>query len=107
MVYSINELKNKIAPLAVKYNLYAVYIFGSYARNEATEDSDVDILINRTGSTIKGIGIGGLYNELCESIGKQIDLITTSTLEQESIIQQTPWFVENLKKERVLLYERQ
>ena len=43
MVYSIEELKQKIIPLAVKYNLPAVYPFGSYARNEATENSDVEI----------------------------------------------------------------
>ncbi len=107
MIFTLDEIKQRVTPVAVKYELPAVYLFGSYARNEATEDSDVDILIDRTGSSVKGFGIGGLYNDLCESIGKKIDLLTTSALEQESTNQQTPWFVENLKKEMVLLYERQ
>jgi predicted nucleotidyltransferase len=107
VVYSIDELRSKIAPIARRYDLPAVYIFGSYARNEATEDSDVDILIDRTGSVVKGMVIGGLYNDLCESIGKGIDLVTTATLEQECTKRDTPWFVDNLMKERVLLYERQ
>lgn len=106
MVYSMEQLKQKIIPVAVKYNLPVVYIFGSYARNEATDDSDVDILIDRTGSVVKGMVIGELYNDLCSIIDKEIDLVTTATLEQESTKSQTPWFVENLKKERVILYER-
>ncbi|MDR3294725.1 MAG: nucleotidyltransferase domain-containing protein [Clostridiales Family XIII bacterium] len=36
------------APIAIKYQLPTVYLFGSYARGEATDDSDVDILIDRT-----------------------------------------------------------
>ncbi|GHV45633.1 nucleotidyltransferase [Synergistales bacterium] len=102
MIYSIDELKQKITPVAVQYKLPAVYIFGSYARNEATENSDVDILIDRTGSKIKGLfDLGGLYNDLCVSIGKEIDLITTDTLQQESTRRRTPWFVDNVSAERV------
>ena len=44
MVLTVNELKTRIAPIAAQYGLKAVYLFGSYARNEATDDSDVDIL---------------------------------------------------------------
>ena len=44
MIYTIAELSRKIIPIAQKYNIPAVYIFGSYARNEATENSDVDVL---------------------------------------------------------------
>ena len=46
LIYTIDELKQKIVPIAARYNLPAVYLFGSYARNEATEESDVDILID-------------------------------------------------------------
>jgi predicted nucleotidyltransferase len=45
VIYSIDELKRKIAPIAEKYNLPAVYIFGSYARNEATEVQSCDTVI--------------------------------------------------------------
>ena len=106
MVLTVNELKEKITPIAAQYGLKAVYLFGSYARNEATEDSDVDILIDRTGSKIKGMfDMGGLYCDLQESIGKEIDLVTTQTLEQPSTRQRTPLFVDNLYAERVKIYE--
>lgn len=106
MVFTVEELKSRITPIARKYGLKAVYLFGSYARNEATDKSDVDILIDRTGSRIKGMfDMGGLYSELQESIGKEIDLVTTQTLEQASTRRRTPYFVENLYTERLKIYE--
>lgn len=106
MILTVDELKNRIAPIAKKYELRAVYLFGSYARNEATDDSDVDILIDRTDSKIKGMfDMGGLYNDLSKSIGKEIDLVTTQTLEQANTRRRTPLFVENLQTERLKIYE--
>lgn len=106
MVFTLDELKTKISPIAEKYGLKAVYLFGSYARNEATDDSDVDILIDRTDSKIRSIfDMGGLYSDLQESIGKEIDLITSQTLEQASTRKRMPLFIENLYSERVKIYE--
>ena len=105
MVYTIEQLKDRIAPVALKYGLPAVYVFGSYAKGEATEDSDIDILVDKTGTALIGmLAMGGLYNDLCEAIGKPIDLVTTGALEQESTLERTPWFVENLNRERVKIY---
>lgn len=104
MVYTVEELKRRVMPVAKKYNLQAVYLFGSYARNEATEQSDVDLLIDRTGSTIRGMfEMGGLYEDLCASIRKDVDLVTTQTLEQASTRQRTPQFVESVRAERIRL----
>lgn len=106
MVYSIDELKERIVPVAEKYHLRAVYLFGSYARNEATDDSDVDVIIDREGSRVRSLfDMGGLYNDLCESIGKNVDLVTTQTLEQESTQNRTPWFVNTLQAEMMKIYE--
>ena len=104
MVYSVEELKQRIAPVAEKYGLREVYLFGSYARSEATEQSDVDILIDRTGSKIRGMfEMGGLYEDLCASIGKEVDLVTTQTLEQSSTRQRSPLFIQNIQAERMRL----
>lgn len=106
MIYSIDELKERIRPVAEKYRLSAVYLFGSYARNEATDDSDVDVMIDRKGSIVKSMfDMGGLYNDLCESIGKEVDLITLQGLEQKSTQQRTPWFIENVRTDMVTIYE--
>ncbi|MBR4743920.1 MAG: nucleotidyltransferase domain-containing protein [Oscillospiraceae bacterium] len=105
MVFTLEELKTRVSPIAEKYGLKAVYLFGSYARNEATDDSDVDIMIDRTGSRIRSMfDMGGLYSDLQESIGKEIDLVTSQTLEQASTRQRVPSFVEALYAERVRIY---
>nr|WP_285017259.1 nucleotidyltransferase domain-containing protein [Lactococcus garvieae] len=40
----MKKLQKKVAPIAKNYNLKEVYLFGSYARGEAREDSDIDLL---------------------------------------------------------------
>ena len=104
MVYTIDELKQKIAPVAKKYNISAVYIFGSYARGEADSNSDVDILIKREGSKIHGWLMGGLYEDLREILGKGLDILTVEALEQHNIKEENPSFFENLMKEQVQIY---
>jgi len=105
MIYSLDEIKKRIKPVAEKYSLRAVYLFGSYARNEATDDSDVDIMIDRTGSKVKGLfDMSSLYDDLSESFGKEIDLITTHTLEQRDTIKRTPLFSKNVTEGRILIY---
>ena len=43
MIYTIDEISRRIQPVASAYGLRAVYLFGSYARGEATENSDIDL----------------------------------------------------------------
>ena len=108
LIYSIDDLKRRVEPVAKKYNLSAVYLFGSYARDEATDESDVDILIDRTDAKVVSLfDLGELYNDLCESIGKEIDLITTHSLFQDGHNERTPQFNEIVMKERVPIYIRQ
>ena len=44
-VYSINELKSIVAPIAEQHGVERIYLFGSYARGDFHIDSDVDIMI--------------------------------------------------------------
>ena len=104
MVYTIDELSRIIIPIAQKYKISTVYIFGSYARGDATDDSDVDIMIKREGSMIKGLLMGALYEELREGIGKGLDLITEESLEQHDYKNIRSWFYENTINERIKVY---
>ena len=107
MVYTIEQIKEKIAPVAQKYQLPAVYIFGSYARGDATADSDVDILVDRTDAKLQGLfAFGGLFNDFSEAFDKPVDLITTQALKQESTKEMSPDLIENIYKERRVVYEK-
>jgi predicted nucleotidyltransferase len=44
-IYAIEKIRNIVKPIAHKYNVQAIYLFGSYARGEATETSDLDFLV--------------------------------------------------------------
>ena len=107
MVYSIEELKQIITPIARKYHIPAVYLFGSYARGDATEDSDVDVLIQREGSIIRGLMIGELYGDLEQSLMKNIDLVTEESLRDKAERERSPWFIRNVFQERIQIYERE
>ena len=53
MIYTIDEISSRIRPVAEKYHLKAVYLFGSYARGEARDDSDVDLLVDLSGADLE------------------------------------------------------
>lgn len=75
-IYTINELINVISPIAEKHNVSRVYLFGSYARGEADEESDIDLRINADQPNTL-FALGGLYADLEEALGKSLDLVTT------------------------------
>ena len=78
-VYTLEEIAAIIAPIAARYDVDKIYIFGSYARGEADESSDIDLCIEAV--AIKGLfALGGLYSDLEEALGKELDLITVKSL---------------------------
>ncbi len=105
MIYTISEIKKCIEPIAEKYKLNAVYLFGSYARGEASDDSNIDILIDREGSTIKdGFDMGSLYEDLSSYLGKEIGLITLQTLEQKNTQDRSLLFIQKVRSEMIKIW---
>ena len=95
-----------MAPIAEAYGLRSIYVFGSYARNEATEHSDIDLLIDTTGTNLRSLlSLGQLYCDLEAALHKKIDLITLSSLEQSPALSSETLFRENVNKEKVKLYD--
>ena len=59
-------------------------IFGSYARNEQTKDSDIDILV-KLNKGITLLQLVRLENELSEKLGINVDLVTEGALTNEKL----------------------
>ena len=98
-IYSIKEIRDIITPIAIQYGVDRVYLFGSYARGEATESSDIDLCIDA--GSIKGLfALGGLYADLEDALEKELDLVTTGALQYNPDSR----FLENMRKDQVLLY---
>lgn len=106
MIYTVEQIRMRIEPVAKRYAVQAVYLFGSYARGEAREDSDIDLLVDTSGTELRSLfSLGALYCDLEEALGKQIDLITVSTLEQPAQMPSEEVFRETVLRERVSLYD--
>ena len=95
-ILTLLDIKKRVSDLGSQYGAERIFLFGSYARGEATVDSDIDLRIDR--GRIKGWALGGLLMDLEASLNKKVDLLTTGSLDNT--------FLDAIKNEEVLLYER-
>ncbi|WP_036224062.1 nucleotidyltransferase family protein [Mesoaciditoga lauensis] len=79
MKMNVNDIKVKILPILKKYNVKKAGIFGSVARNEENENSDVDILVE-IDSDISLLDFVGMKIEIEETLGRKVDLVEYSTI---------------------------
>ena len=77
-VLTIKEIRTKIKPILNKYGINNIYLFGSYARGEANNDSDVDIYCEK-GNIRSLINQVSLIEELEDALSKHVDIIFTTT----------------------------
>ena len=97
MPYRIEEIKIKAIPIVKRYGIKSLSLFGSYARNEADEDSDLDFFIDK--GNLKGLfEYYSLIDELENTFKCHVDLITTGIDDND--------FLNQIHKDEVILYER-
>ena len=77
-IYTIKEIKTIIKPILNKYGINEIYLFGSYARGEAKESSDIDIYCNK-GNVKTFIDQGLLEDELEKALNKKVDVVFDSS----------------------------
>ncbi len=76
---TIDDIKKVVAEIAPQYNLKKVTLFGSRANGTATENSDVDLIVDFS-VPISLMDISGLKIDLEESFGIGVDIITRRSL---------------------------
>ena len=74
------------------------WLFGSFARGEQTSQSDIDILVVLDHSKPVGMEFFGMYEDLKELLGRNVDLVTEHSL--------APFARQTVEKDRQLIYER-
>jgi len=93
--HSVEELRSIVAPVAEKYGVDKVYLFGSVARGDYNDNSDYDFYIEA--DKIKSIfKITGFRLDLRDAIGHEIDVVSTKRIDPE--------FMNNIMAEGILLY---
>lgn len=75
----IEKISEKIKPVAKKYNLTYVWLFGSYVKNKQKKDSDIDILL-KTEDVVGGFKIVEIKFELEKVLEKEVDIVTTGSI---------------------------
>ena len=80
--------------------VYSATLFGSYAKGNATEQSDVDIVIDSRGQLLN-MAFYGVLDEITERLGKQVDLFELSEIRKPS-----PMYTE-IMQSGVRIYDRQ
>jgi len=68
----LNYLTTHKKEFQQKYEIEQIGLFGSYARDEAKEDSDIDIFVKMKPSLFKLVG---LKQQIEEDLKKQVDVI--------------------------------
>ena len=68
------------AEICRRYGLAELSVFGSFAREEAGSDSDVDLLFELTPEARLGFGLFDLEAELVELFGRPVDLLSKDSI---------------------------
>ena len=95
-IYSISEIAGLIIPIAKRYGVASVWLFGSYARGEATETSDVDLLIDH-GRIRTLFELTGFRLDLEDALHKSVDVVTIEDL--------PPRLSASIHKDEVMIFD--
>jgi uncharacterized protein len=79
----LEEIKNKkqqLYQIAAKHGISRIYVFGSVARGESKDVSDIDFLIEMD-ENVSALGVGAFQYEVQQLLGIKIDVIPTFALQ--------------------------
>ena len=80
-IEEIKKVKQKLYRIAARHGISRVFVFGSVARGESTEVSDIDFLIEMDES-VSALGVGAFQYEVQQLLGIQVDVIPTFALNE-------------------------
>lgn len=94
---TVETIEIEIRKIAEKYDIERVYLFGSHARGEESEKSDVDLLVeNGPSMTILDLSSFMMYAK--EALNVEIDVVTLDGIHEG--------FYKNIRRDLVLLFEK-
>lgn len=71
----IDYLKDHKTDFSQRYSIEKIGLFGSFATNQNTENSDIDIVYQTSSKGLTFSQVSQLEDELCSEFGKNIDLV--------------------------------
>lgn len=96
MCISMETIKDKTSTIAKEYDIDSIYLFGSYARGDANDDSDIDMLIES--NSMDYLAIARLRHDLADSLNANVDVVCKDSVSEV--------FRFLIKDDQVLIYEK-
>lgn len=98
-IYTIDEIKKILAKILENMPVYQVILFGSYAKNTATQSSDIDLIID-TRESLMGFKLFSLIAQIEETFQKEVDAFEKAEIIENSKIDK------EIKKAGIVVYEK-
>ncbi len=98
-IYSIEDIKNMVYEILANTEVEKAILFGSYAKNKPTKNSDIDILIDSKGK-IKGLKFFAIVDKIREKLDKEVDVIEKLEIDKNSKIEK------EIENTGVVIYEK-
>jgi predicted nucleotidyltransferase len=95
-LYTIEEIRVVAVLIAQRYGVSKLALFGSYAKNTATPESDIDFLVDAR-NIVGYFGFAGFIQDLEDSLGVHIDVVEYDAASDS--------FMERVANDEVTLYE--
>jgi predicted nucleotidyltransferase len=82
-ILPLSYIASGVAKISKDYPIDFVYLFGSYAKGKATENSDVDLLLS---TEVDGLSFFGLAGKLEEALHKNVDVVRFKDLAENQTL---------------------
>ena len=97
-VLSIEEIKSCIVPVVEKYPIVRVILFGSYARGDASAESDVDLVVE-SGGKMRNSKIFSLGGDLLVALPVRVDVYDILEIKESSPLHNS------IREDGIVIYE--
>lgn len=97
MIY-IKDIIDKTKPIFMNRSIKLAYVFGSYARGEETDCSDIDILIDYGSNTMSMFELLYLKYDLQDVLQKKVDLVCMDALGED-------YFSKKIQQEKICIFK--
>ena len=74
MLYTVEEIRGKLTPIFEEKGVIRAILFGSYAKGEATPESDIDI-VAFVDEDMDILDFAGISGDVEETLNKRIDFL--------------------------------
>lgn len=98
-IYTLEDIKQMLKEVLKNTEVERAILFGSYAKDNPTEQSDIDILIDSNGK-IKGLKYFAIIEMIRQKFDKDVDVIEKAEIDKDSKIEK------EIKRTGIVIYEK-